>query len=143
VAELLILKGAEVNAGNNQGIRALHSAAGMGHEEIAELLIEHGAQVDLKDDKYGSTALQWACGYGHRETAELLIEKGADVNAAEDRFGRTPLHWAAARGHAEVVTLLVKHGADLAVTDKDGKTAKELAEEKAHEDISRFLDVYH
>jgi len=46
-----------------------------GHTQTVELLLEKGANVNVKN-KYGYTALMYASMYGHTETAELLLEKG-------------------------------------------------------------------
>jgi ankyrin repeat-rich membrane spanning protein len=37
-------------------------AAGRGHHEIVQLLVDHNVKVDI-GDKYGTTALIWACRY--------------------------------------------------------------------------------
>jgi len=44
VVELLIAKGADMNAKNNKGQAALSLAKEQGHEEIVELLRKHGAR---------------------------------------------------------------------------------------------------
>ena len=74
-------------------LNPLHHATAGGHKEIAELLISEGADVNAKDDEYGSTPLHNAAANGHKEIAELLITKGADVNAKEEDGG-TPLDMA-------------------------------------------------
>ena len=77
VAELLIAKGADVNA--KAGISEktpLHEAASSGHKEVVELLIANGADVNAKK-KFGRTPLHGAATKG---IAELLIAKGADVD---------------------------------------------------------------
>jgi len=72
VAELLIAKGADVNAKVAiWGRTPLHFAAWNGHKEVAELLIENGAEVNAKDN-YGRTPLDLASG----ATAELLRTHG-------------------------------------------------------------------
>jgi ankyrin repeat protein len=57
-----------------------------GHEAIAKLLIEKGADVNAQGGFYGN-ALQAASYEGHEAIAKLLIEKGADVNAQGGYYG--------------------------------------------------------
>ncbi|MCK4319154.1 ankyrin repeat domain-containing protein [Candidatus Micrarchaeota archaeon] len=76
--ELLLKKGADINAKDVNGKTALMWAAGYGPIEIAELLIEKGADVNARNE-YGQTALMWATMYGHKKIVELLIQKGVDV----------------------------------------------------------------
>lgn len=59
---------------------ALIMAAGSGHTEIVKLLMERGADVNLRGDE-GMTALFAATAAGHTEIVKLFIDKGADVNA--------------------------------------------------------------
>ena len=96
----------------------LHEAASWGHMEIAELLIDNGADVNVKSG-FGQTPLHWAAGNEGRQVAELLIAKGADVNAKDD-YGNTPLDRAIQFKKPETADLLRKHS---------GKTGEELKAE--------------
>ena len=58
----------------------LHEAISKGHDEMVELLIEQGADVNGKDVG-GGTPLGWAAKFGHKEIAALLIANGAGVHA--------------------------------------------------------------
>jgi uncharacterized protein len=53
--------GADVNATNSMGLTALLGAANRGSNEIIELLVAHGARLDIQD-KEGRTPLRWAEG---------------------------------------------------------------------------------
>ena len=87
----LLAKGADTNTGDSQfGVSPLSWAALLGQTEIAELLIQNGADVNGRD-RDGGTALHGAAFLGHVDTAELLVRKGADVNATNDK-GETSLY---------------------------------------------------
>jgi len=81
---------------------------------IARMLIDNGAQLDVKTriDKY--TPLHQACFCGRSAVAILLVENGANVNAM-NAFQETPLHISLKYEHVtmEVVNLLLQKGADL------------------------------
>ena len=93
-------------------------AAKGGHEEVIQILLHAGANID-GGDKWGVTALSEAAYYHRYETVKLLLDAGADVNKA-DIFGRTPI-WMA--HYSEKVTkLLLGHGADPNKADDEGNT---------------------
>ena len=68
---MLIEKGADVDAKNNDGGTALHWAALNEHIDIAKILIENGANINAKD-KDGETALEIAIRFDHHQIAELI-----------------------------------------------------------------------
>ena len=124
-AELLIAKGADINAKDNLGGTPLFWAALEGNEEVAELLIRQGADVNAAGPK-GWTALHWAVAMAQKKSVELLIGEGADVNAKDVIYG-TPLDnvgrfydTATKAKEADLANLLRKHG---------GKTSEELKAE--------------
>lgn len=118
IAELLIAKGADVNAKDEYGETPLYIAA-HSDKDIAELLIAKGADVNART-KRGDTPLFSTALFVHKDKAiaELLIAKGADVNA-ENKDGETPLYIAAREGHKEVANLLIAKGADVNAKTED------------------------
>ena len=127
--------GAEVDAKDDKFVGTfLHWAAAGGQNEIVELLIAKGADVNATDGD-GDTPLHLAGNStATKEIAELLISKGAGVNAmnlsppGRRIGGMTPLDMATLGNRTEIADLLRKHG---------GKTKKEL--EAAHASPSGCL----
>ncbi len=107
---VLLTCGADANTNSSiYGRTPLHEAAYTGNIEMAKLLIEHGAEINIAD-KDGKTPLHEAAGRGKLEVAKLLIEHGADVNAT-DRLSATPLRNAESCGDTKIAELLRQHGA--------------------------------
>lgn len=65
-------------------------AAGYNNYEVAEFLLEMGADVNAQD-KGGLIPLHNASSYGHLDIAALLLKHNTIVNAT-DKWGFTPLH---------------------------------------------------
>lgn len=115
-AGLLLTRGACAGLSNNHGFTALRIAATSGkavsvRSEMADLLISHGAVVDL--------AIAAAMGYA--DIVRDLLREGAEVNA-EGFFGVTLLHVAAGRIQPAVVELLIASGADVNAQDDELET---------------------
>ena len=106
VVKLLLEKGADVNAKNNDGYTALMAASLEGHPEVMKLLLEEGADVNAKEGR-GISVLMSASTRGRAEVVKLLLKKGADVNAKNDD-NLTALSIASVMGFPEVVKLLSK-----------------------------------
>jgi ankyrin repeat protein len=136
VAELLISKGADINAGNAGRTPLLH-AVEKNHEEVAKLLINKGADVNAT--KYSSwTPLCFAIWMGHQKVAKLLINMGADINVC-DNDGRTPLLHASICGHAEVAKLLIDKGADINASARNGWTPLSQASIYGHAEVAKLF----
>jgi ankyrin repeat protein len=84
IIELLIAKGADVNAKNNSGWTPLLMAVLGDRKEVIELLIAKGADVNAKDsrkDSRGETPLDWAIEKNYTEIAALLRKHGGKTGA--------------------------------------------------------------
>eukprot|EP00443_Scrippsiella_acuminata_P055851 CAMPEP_0115528120 /NCGR_PEP_ID=MMETSP0271-20121206/83222_1 /TAXON_ID=71861 /ORGANISM="Scrippsiella trochoidea, Strain CCMP3099" /LENGTH=110 /DNA_ID=CAMNT_0002960021 /DNA_START=11 /DNA_END=340 /DNA_ORIENTATION=+ len=71
-----------LEAGNLLGRTALSLAAGAGHLEVCQLLLETGAEVEAMDHMQ-KTPLTYASRAKHFEVCRLLLEQGADVEATD------------------------------------------------------------
>uniref|UniRef100_S4RWH8 Poly [ADP-ribose] polymerase n=1 Tax=Petromyzon marinus TaxID=7757 RepID=S4RWH8_PETMA len=122
-----LCSGENVNCRDSQGRNStpLHLAAGYNNLEVAEYLLEHGADVNAQD-KGGLIPLHNAASYGHVDIAALLIKYSACVNAT-DKWAFTPLHEAAQKGRTQLCALLLAHGADPSMKNQEGQTPLDLA----------------
>lgn len=120
----LLSKGADPSYANAEIGSALIEAIRYGFYDIAEFLIEHGADVNQFNGS--CAALHYAAMYSTNLT-RLLLENGADVNV-QTQYGDTPLMYAIKYGKASTVSLLLQAGADTSIQNEDGETAQDLAE---------------
>ena len=134
MAELLLSKGADVNAKDNYWFTPLVYAVSSGNKDVVELLLSKGAEVNVKnmnDAEY--TPLLSAARSGNKDIVELFLAKGLDVNA-KDKYGNA-LANAASSGHRDVVELLLSKGADINVKDGLGRTVLFNAAESGSKDV--------
>ena len=86
---------------NNKEDTAIHYAAENGNVNLANILIEKGADIELKNT-FNTTALYIASDKGHVNLVKLLFDKGADIEATNND-GKSALHGASAFGNVETV----------------------------------------
>ncbi|KAJ7693718.1 ankyrin repeat domain-containing protein [Mycena olivaceomarginata] len=111
ICQLLLNKGADVNAQGGRYGNALWAAVSQGHDKIVLVLLDKGADVNAQQGEYGN-ALQAAASGGHDKIVQVLLDKGADVNAQEGFYGNA-LQAAASGGHDKIVLVLLDKGADV------------------------------
>lgn len=80
---------------------ALTLACAGGHEELVELLLNRGADIEHRDKK-GFTPLILAATAGHEKVVEILLNHNADIEAQSERTKDTPLSLACSGGRYEV-----------------------------------------
>ena len=107
VARYLVLKGADVNQPSNNGFNVypIHSAAAGNYNDIVRMLIENGAEVNVKQQA-GSTPLHTAAQTGNLEMLILMLEHGADVNTRMEG-GKLPADLAREKGFDEIAEILI------------------------------------
>lgn len=123
VKRLLGLK-ADVNWSNkdNDGYTPLIIASVKGLTEMAELLLNHRANIN-KCSSNGYAPLNCASGNGHTQTVCRLIARNADLETKNQK-GQTPLICASIKGHVDCIRALVSASADLnSVAGTAGHTA--------------------
>ena len=120
----LLDKGADINAcGDKSSLNprapfgelyretALYVASELDHVAIARLLVERGADVNVRCGVFGS-ALQAASFQGNESIVRLLLDEKANVNADDGQYGNA-LQAASSNGYENVVKMLLKEGADV------------------------------
>ncbi|MGG0654965.1 ankyrin repeat domain-containing protein [Rummeliibacillus pycnus] len=119
----------------NDGFTALGLASYLGHKDIAEYLIENGADINsVSKNSMKVMPIHSAVATKKVDIAELLLKNGAQVNAKQDS-GWTPLHEAAMNGQLEMLQLLINYGADATLKKDDGETALDVAIRNKKENV--------
>ena len=68
----ILASGIEINDMSKNSQTVLHLAAGLGHDQIAKLLISNGAKIYAKDNS-GFTPLHYAVWFNQLKIVEMLI----------------------------------------------------------------------
>lgn len=111
---------------SNSGELPLGIALRLGFDDVAQALIDAGADLDNRDES-GNTALMDAAVYGRTAMAAAIIAKGVNLNEV-NTSGYTALIWAGYWGKADIARMLIQHGAKTDVEDHQGYTALKWTE---------------
>ena len=106
----LLASGAEVNAGDRDGVTPLHQAANLSNITLVRILLDHSANIHALTFK-NRTPLHWAAVGGDLNTVRILLEHGADPSV-RDNAGRTPAMDAASNEHRELAAYLEESAAE-------------------------------
>ncbi len=116
IVAYLLDMGAAIDASTDHG-SALHVAADDEYVEVVRLLLDRGADPNLKNN-WKKTPLHNTAQNKSQTVAKLLIDSGADISV-QDHKGRTPLHRCKS---LPVAKLLISKGADVNAVDNSGYT---------------------
>ena len=138
-------------ANGANGWTALKWAASEGHEEVIELLLEHGAAVEeaklisLRTDlgeTSGGTPLHWAAFKGHVPIVWRLLTAKPKLSSKDlDDELNTPLHLAAAGGHLAVLKTLMSEGCDVNLRNAYGNLPVQLSTSGACVELLKRAEV--
>jgi TPR repeat protein len=121
----------DVNSQNDTGQTALHIAM---DEQVIQLLISKGADVNARDDQ-GMTPIFTK----EVELTKILVNAGADISL-KSNGGNTALMWYAYSGYLDGIKYLVSQGADIKIKNRDNQTALDIAETFGHLKVVEYLE---
>lgn len=137
--DLFLKTGMSPDSANSEGLPVLNTAVRNHQDEVAKLLVERGADVNVTSADRSNSPLMEAAGRGMQELVELFLDQNALVNL-QSRNGQTALMLAVAEGFEETALLLLQHGADPYVSDKLGMSARKYAELYRHSRVAEEID---
>ncbi|KAJ5628151.1 ankyrin [Penicillium lividum] len=109
-------------------------SSGDNFEEILDLLLQHGAEIDTGM----CTPLAWAAAFGYAPLVKLLISRGAQVTFQTGTC--SPLAMAGKHGHASVLKIILDHCPYAAEPKYTyGPSALALAAMNAHVEAVKIL----
>ncbi|CAM9450731.1 unnamed protein product [Sphacelaria rigidula] len=120
---MFIFHGADANARHPNGMTVLHTAAFNNSTDVVRVLLEAGADIEVRDSAAGSTPLYGAAQSGACDAMRVLLQHGADVDAPTS-WGWRPLTVACRFLNIDAVEMLLRWGADETVVDKSGRSVK-------------------
>ena len=104
IIESLVTTGIDLDAQDVSGDTALNTALEMNQPDIANYLIEKGANIKIRNNQ-GDNALCWATISNCHSTIELLLDRGEDHTTSIERCG-TFMHLVAECADLETLRLL-------------------------------------
>ncbi|XP_060934755.1 ankyrin repeat domain-containing protein 24 [Limanda limanda] len=137
VSALIVKKGLCPTKLDAEGKSAFHLSASRGRLDCLEVIISHGADVNVPDGA-GFSALHLAAKNGQSECLKRLLQERLAVDCI-DSIGRTPLHHAAVSGCLSCTETLWDFKADLDVQDSDEATPLILAAQMSRVELCVFL----
>uniref|UniRef100_A0A3Q3X142 VPS9 domain-containing protein n=1 Tax=Mola mola TaxID=94237 RepID=A0A3Q3X142_MOLML len=117
--DLLVSKGAPVNATDYHALTPLHLACQRGYQGVTLLLLHYKANTNAQDNN-GNTPLHLACMYGHEECVKALVYydvQTCHLDLQNDK-GDTALHMAARWGYEGIIRVLLENGASAGIINK-------------------------
>ena len=139
--QMLVARGANVRATDDNGLTAIHTAAFANNSEGVQMLLAKGADMSARSAHLDSTALHDACKSGSKSAAMTLLQHGANCLSI-GHSGMSPIHYNTVHGHVALSVLLVQHCADVLAVDADGQTAEGIAVRNGFRETTALLQRF-
>jgi ankyrin repeat protein len=107
--QLILARCGPHHRASDYGQTMLHEAVARDHGvgiQLATILLDAGARLDIRDKLLKSTPLGWACRWGRVELVRLFLARRADPVEADAEPWATPRAWAEKTERPEILELL-------------------------------------
>lgn len=132
---------ADLSRWSADGFQPVHLSAFFARQEALKVLIERGADVNVRaQHPAGMAPIHSAAASRRAETVAILLAAGAGPDAVQ-AGGFTALMSAAAHGLTDMADALLAAGADVTIRAEDGRAAADLAREGEHADLAARLET--
>nr|CAD7407643.1 unnamed protein product [Timema cristinae] len=119
--------------------RPLFTLCDKGYQELLELLLDHGMNVDKLVDGDDFTFLHWAARRNCVMIVRRLLQRGANADCV-NRYGSTPLHYSTRWGNVIACKSLVEAGCNVRLRNSKGYTALDWARRNGPNAVVQYLD---
>uniref|UniRef100_A0AAX7TDC8 VPS9 domain-containing protein n=1 Tax=Astatotilapia calliptera TaxID=8154 RepID=A0AAX7TDC8_ASTCA len=126
--DILVHKGAQVNATDYHALTPLHLACQRGYQGVTLLLLHYKANTEAQDNN-GNTPLHLACMYGHEDCVKALVYYDVQtcrLDLVNDK-GDTALHMASRWGYEGIIQVLLENGASTHILNKNKESPLQCA----------------
>lgn len=133
---------ARINEQDNNGITALHRSCLSGQLEAARLLVENGAELELRDDQ-GWSCLHYAASGGHVDIVNYLINSCSVDVAATSFEGKLAIDVAEGEGIVFLLaSAILREGKEyLLLPYMDGSTSSLESLQSTGEDCQKWTPI--
>jgi Ankyrin repeats (many copies) len=118
--------------------RAISAAAWENREDLVDLLIAHGADINQAYD-HTTPVLNELIRWGQFQPARMILAKGMSPNLPDER-GWTAVHQAVSRGHVKMLADLIAAGGDATIKDAQQWTPVDMARLAGRKDLMAALN---
>ena len=136
---ILLDRGIDINLANKWGSTPLHSAVWFNRYAAAELLIERGCNLDIRDAVNRTPLIFAARDLGKPAFAYLIVKHGATIGPSERDSLLPTLNFAVDRNDLVVVRRLVEEGVPFLFKDVRNQTPYQRAKRAGLGEIVQYL----
>ncbi|XP_046567997.1 ankyrin repeat and KH domain-containing protein mask-like [Haliotis rubra] len=128
----------DINSRRNDNRTPVMIAGRWGHRDVVELLVDHRANLSLRD-VHGYNILHLGSHGEYVEVLKYVLSQDTEDINSRANDNKTPVMVAGRRGHKDVVELFVKRGANLSLTDRSKSNILHYACAGGHVEVTKYI----